>query len=298
MAETTQFNMRVDADNATAFRKYCEELGMSQAQGFGHIMSIVELDKEKKAIPSREKELEEFETHAHTLIDMYLNSIKMNENAEERVKEQFKTELGTKDKAIADYQRQVEELKEKLKDSQKELKEKENSLKLADNLAGKFDKERRSAEELADSMKELNKTLEARINEISAKAEEYDKLQKSFSDVSNQLTREKNEKEKLKANFDNASERLTQQNTILERTLSERNELRKSVNDLNIEIAGLRKDIEKAVSDTKKDAEIEKEKAVSSIREEYNEKIMKIREEKAVLESQVKHMEERITASK
>lgn len=44
MGEIKQTNFRINAETADAFRKFCEEQGMNQAQGFDHIMQIVELD--------------------------------------------------------------------------------------------------------------------------------------------------------------------------------------------------------------------------------------------------------------
>ena len=61
MGEIKQTNFRINAETADAFRKFCEEQGMNQAQGFDHIMQIVELDRAKGMIPERQIEIEEFE---------------------------------------------------------------------------------------------------------------------------------------------------------------------------------------------------------------------------------------------
>lgn len=51
MGEIKQTNFRIDQDTATAFRKFCEDNGMNQAQGFDHVMQVVELDRAKTAAP-------------------------------------------------------------------------------------------------------------------------------------------------------------------------------------------------------------------------------------------------------
>lgn len=49
MGEVKQTNFRIDQDTAAAFRKFCEDNGMNQAQGFDHVMQVVELDRAKTA---------------------------------------------------------------------------------------------------------------------------------------------------------------------------------------------------------------------------------------------------------
>ena len=49
MGDVKQTNFRIDQDSAAVFRKFCEDNGMSQAQGFDHIMQVVELDRAKTA---------------------------------------------------------------------------------------------------------------------------------------------------------------------------------------------------------------------------------------------------------
>ena len=61
MGEVKQTNFRIDQDSAAAFRKFCEDNGMNQAQGFDHVMQVVELDRAKTAAPGRATEIESFE---------------------------------------------------------------------------------------------------------------------------------------------------------------------------------------------------------------------------------------------
>ena len=59
MGEIKQTNFRIDQESADAFRKFCEENGMNQAQGFDHVMQVLELDRAKEAVPSRATEIED-----------------------------------------------------------------------------------------------------------------------------------------------------------------------------------------------------------------------------------------------
>ena len=110
MGDIKQTNFRIDQDTADAFRRFCEENGMSQAQGFDHIMQVVELDRAKAATPGRATEIEGFEKSVKDIMAAYLYSIEINNNAEARIREQFSSSLDRKDKTISDLQVKVEEL--------------------------------------------------------------------------------------------------------------------------------------------------------------------------------------------
>ena len=45
MGEVKQTNFRINQETADAFRKFCEDHGMNQAQCFDHIMQVVEMDR-------------------------------------------------------------------------------------------------------------------------------------------------------------------------------------------------------------------------------------------------------------
>ena len=112
MGEVKQTNFRVDQDTADKFREFCAAAGMNQAQGFDHMMQVLELDRAKEAVPSRATEIEEYEMHVKAILSAYTNSLAINNDAEERVKEQFSASLESKDKTIQDLQGQIAHLKE------------------------------------------------------------------------------------------------------------------------------------------------------------------------------------------
>ena len=79
MGEIKQTNFRIDQDTADIFRKFCEENGMNQAQGFDHIMQIVEMDRAKAVTPERATEIEEFERYVKGIMGAYLTSIEITD---------------------------------------------------------------------------------------------------------------------------------------------------------------------------------------------------------------------------
>lgn len=57
MGEIKQANFRIDSDTADAFRAFCEQKGMNQAQGFDHVMQVFELNQAKSSIPGEASRL-------------------------------------------------------------------------------------------------------------------------------------------------------------------------------------------------------------------------------------------------
>ena len=70
MGEVRQTNFRVDQDTADKFREFCAAAGMNQAQGFDHVMQVLELDRAKEAVPSRATEIEEYEMHVKAIMSI------------------------------------------------------------------------------------------------------------------------------------------------------------------------------------------------------------------------------------
>ncbi|RHV85732.1 hypothetical protein DXA97_15660 [Clostridium sp. OF09-36] len=69
--ESKQVNFRIDPDSAEAFRQFCTTHGMNQAQGFDHLMQVLELNNAKAATPGRLVEIENFERLQGAIICVY-----------------------------------------------------------------------------------------------------------------------------------------------------------------------------------------------------------------------------------
>ena len=107
MGEIKQANFRIDSDTADAFRAFCEQKGMNQAQGFDHVMQVFELNQAKSSIPGRSVEIEEFETMVKSITSAYLYSLELNQNAEARAREEFSSELQRKELRLSELQKKV-----------------------------------------------------------------------------------------------------------------------------------------------------------------------------------------------
>ena len=189
MGEVKQTNFRIDQETAALFRDFCEKNNLSQAQGFDHIMQVVEMDQAKAVVPERKTEIEACEKAIKDIMAAYLNSVELGKTAEDRAKENFKSLLESKDKMIAELQGKVETLKAD--------KEEAEQLALTSSSAvAQALKDSEIAKEQAEMSKKLLaekektiSTLAEKLTKSEEKAEEYD----SLSETSKKLLEENKE---------------------------------------------------------------------------------------------------------
>ena len=200
MTETKSATFRLNKESTESFRQYCEENQLTAAQGFDYMLEVLALDKARVAIQSRETEISNFEQHAKAIISAYLHSLELNENAEQRIREQFATQLETQAVTISEYQSQIKNLKIEIEAIVS------NEQALQDSLI-EMQKSLNAAEETKDSLvstvaelKETNSCqiadkdniismLSSKLTEAEAKASEYDALKERINALQGALTK-------------------------------------------------------------------------------------------------------------
>ncbi len=110
MGDIKQTNFRIDTEAADKFRTFCESEGMSQAQGFAHLLQVLELNNAKTVLSNRETEITDFEMHTKALLDAFLHSLEICNNAEERAREEYAIQLDQKDRTISEMAQRCKDL--------------------------------------------------------------------------------------------------------------------------------------------------------------------------------------------
>lgn len=252
MGDIKQTNFRVDQETVVAFRKFCEENGMNQAQGFDHVMQVVEMDKAKAAVPGSAKDIETFELYVKKIMGAYMKSIEDYNNAKETAKEQFASALESKDKMIQDLQKKVEVLGE-------EKKLAENDCMEASKKAAQAVKEAESAKTQAETLGKLTEEKDRTISTLAGKLSLAEEKVQAYDQITE-------EKEKALMEIKELKTEMEQKLLNAQRTM---------------EVAIAEKD--KELSDVKKDADLALEKAVMEKEREMMEQIRAIECENARL---------------
>lgn len=179
MSELKQANFRINPETADAFRAFCREHGMDQAQGFDHIMQVVELDQAKAANPNRLTEIEEFERLAKSLVAAYLNSLEIANTTEERVQEQFQTNLKSKDDLIIKLQEDLKVKSECLAKAEEEKREAKEIAKRAETEAVEAKEREAAANKSIKDKENINAMLQSKLAEAESKIVGYDELKEA-----------------------------------------------------------------------------------------------------------------------
>lgn len=260
-AEIKQTNFRIAQDAADKFRAYCEEAGLNQAQGFDHLIQILEMDKAKSVLPEQSNNIETFELHAKALTAAYLDAVENGANARALVMEQCQSDLARKDKTIADLQARLEaaEAAQKASDSAAEA---------AAQISAQMSRETQQAHEQAETAQKLADEREKNISMLT------DKL-RIAEDKSNGYDALKADTEQTKSALAEAKSALTEEQKVhaadIEKLQAEMNQRLKDA-EKDAEIAQLKakgevdkqiaeaqtraKELEQQLKDTEKDARI------------------------------------------
>ena len=260
MGEIKQTNFRIDQETADAFRSFCAEHGMNQAQGFAHIMQVVELNRAKAAVPGRATEIEQFEKLTKDILAAYLNSMELGNTAEARAREDFSLDLDQKDHQIHDLQRKLDDLKRENKSVYGAWKANEKERKTADEKQKAAEAAAESAKQMAADQEQINAMLAAQMKEEKEKRKETES-------VLSRLKEEYKEKEK-------EAQRRTQEYEDRLRALSSSvSSYQKKAGQAEQALESQKKEAASRLEQAKEQAEFAVEKAVLAKEKEMQEKI-------------------------
>ena len=296
MGDIKQTNFRIDQESADAFRKFCEENGMNQAQGFDHMLQVLELNRAKAMVPNSAKDIETFEMHVKKIMESYLQSVEDYNTARESAREEFASALTSKDKTIASLQEKVAQLK-----ADKEIVE--TTAANADRIADQAVKEASVAKDqagtalkLAEEKDKTIATLADKLAVAEGKAEGYDELKQSEEAAKGRIIELQKDVENLEAGFERelkASKEEADRTLKSTQEASDRKvaELKK---DHETEIRELKTDMERKISDAQKDAALSCANEVAKKEREMNITIREADKENARLQAQIENLQAKI----
>lgn len=160
-------SFRITDDVMSKFNAIKDEMGLNQDGAMGLLIRGYELAKAKEAIPDRETEIANFQLKAQELVDAFLHSLQLNQDAEARIRAEFQSALDMKDKTIANYQAQLEVAVQKAAD-------------LAEAQLQLIEAQHQAADAKAK--------LEAKDEEMAVLTEQHKKQLADKSDINTMLT--------------------------------------------------------------------------------------------------------------
>lgn len=275
MGEIKQTNFRIDTDSAEIFRKYCDENDWNQAQGFAHLVQVIEMDRAKAALPTRTTEIENFEKSVKDIMAAYLYSLEVNEKAEGRIREQFVTDLERKDKTIDDLRIKAEQLQAEKDAVEAAAAEAVKAKDQAEKDAAAAEKVRVAAEKTAEDKQTIADTLAAKLAEAEKKAEGFDDLKAAL--IASQDA-EKAAEQRLKDIQRDAAEAAKDAAREAERA---KDQAVKELSDtMQAQLSALRDELRVSKSETdsaRRDAETAKTAAIAELSQAHRAEVAEIR---------------------
>lgn len=283
MGTVKQANFRIGTDSAEKFRSFCEEQGMNQAQGFDHLLSVLEMDRAKTILINRQTEITDFEMHIKAVMSSYLQSIELNEHAEARVREEFISQLNSRDQTILDYQNQLEAAKMEivsLKAFESALVDLEAELgNLRHALSSKEEEiqaiQQQHSSQLGDK-ENIISMLEKNLLIAEKKAVEFDDLKREYDLLADELHASQEDLRAQKREFDLSIERAARESEkALDKAVSKvRGDSEEMIRSLREQLQTVQIDSERQLRKVEKESSLEIRK-LESEKAELREKLAK-----------------------
>lgn len=188
MAEIKATSFRIVDEDNDKFKQFMDKEGYkTQAEGFKAIMQAVEVAQAKNAIKDRAKEIETFQDTINKLVGYYLNSLEVNQNSEERIREELSKELQTKDNAISTMYEQLEELKSTMKYKSEQYNILEGKLQETQEALMSKSQDCIRLEKQIDKLNSNNDLLQEQLQEYKGYKDDYKNLEKDLEKLKSDI---------------------------------------------------------------------------------------------------------------
>lgn len=229
------FSFRLEPDAVQNFREIANQNGVKHHEMFTGLINNFKMSKAKDNIPDRAKEIEIFQSTMNKAINMFMNSLEINQNAEERIRDSLALELNTKDKTISDLQEFKENAKITLKQNKELLADITDLNKDLEEKIAKLETELAEKNNIIINMQQQVNTLNTLVAEYTEFKTENKKLATQNNVLEDQIKNLQHEKIDLQSKLENA-EKL-------------QNFFAKQSEELNIEIKKLNKEIKDEIKE-------------------------------------------------
>ena len=191
-------SIRADESTYSKFKSVCEELG-GQQEGLTALLNAYELQQAKGILTGQATNIDDFTSRVDGIVKAYISALELTANTEERIRNEFAVQLDSQTKTIADLQARegtvktaLSELKAdtdtKIKALQSELTATKTALNSANEKAVNSTVAKEQAERIANMTAEQLESIKKQVADLTAKAEQSDRLKKSLDDVSMKLS--------------------------------------------------------------------------------------------------------------
>lgn len=207
-------SFRVTDDVMSRFKSLQDEMGLTQDRALKMLVEAYELEQAKNAIPDRETEIANFQQKASELVEAFLHSLQLNQDAEARIRGEVDLQLRSKDETIAEYQQRLQQERaiiEALEARQGELEEAAAEVDVLKKDLAKAHQEAQEAKSKHEKQLSDKDSIATMLTEKLAAAEQkakgYDELRSQFDALAADLKASQETVKEQKREFELQAER-------------------------------------------------------------------------------------------
>lgn len=261
-------SFRITDEVMGRFKEIQDETGLTTDGALKMFIASYEMEQAKNTIPDRETEITNFQTKANQLVEAFLYSLQLNQDAETRIRSDVELQLKSKDEQIIKLQAEVRAKEELAVTANTAAFDAENKRKQAEQAMKDAQDKAATAEKTADDKIKIADMLQVKLTEAEAKLEDYPALKERCNVLEKDLSEALRTIEINKKDAEIAQER----------ALAEKDQI----------IAAAELKAEKALSSLEKEKNAENQK--------LRDKIDELKDERAELKDEISKLREELAA--
>ena len=247
--------IRADEQTRTQFAELCGTLGLTQGAAMQSLLHLYELETAKGTITGSADIIDEVRSHADSIINAFVGLLERNQNADNRIRQEYAAQIDSLQKALTDYQTRSQQAREAAAKARQELDEvkaaaalveKQAAATVAESTARTEQAERMTsaAERAAEDARKTSAALSIRVDELTAERDNLRDEAARSADLEQQLMKARVEIGKLTAateiaaakaaarrSLDKLRDKLDAVKDELYKVTAERDEIKKNLKD-------------------------------------------------------------------
>lgn len=254
-------SIRADEQTLERFKALSEEFD-NQGECLSSLIKAYEISKAKSVLTDTGRAIEDFETHTAAIQEIFITLLESISNADERIKNKYEIELQTRTRTISDLQMQNTVLNNQLDDAQ-------NLLDLKQGIVSQLTEDKNKAESTITTLNNQLKDKEDIISGLREKTLEIESLKAEHKKLDAEIEQSKTDIKTKDATIQSLKDDLT----------AEQMKVKDMTRDAEIQ---------------KQKSELDKQLAVSQIKETYSDKVESLRAEKEKLLDEISKLKDYI----
>lgn len=269
----TSRSIRADAETLDKFKALSESFE-SQGDCLKSLISAYEINNAKHILTGVSTDIADYESHINSIQSAFLHILELNNNAEQRIRQEFEQLLESKDKTIAELQSKSEQLKAEKEKAVADKKEDAEQIQQLESQLSDAEQRKNDAIKSADDKQRYIDNLLLQVSEIET--------------IKADASRKDNEIQSLKADVSSKETEISNLTSKMNSDISEK----------DTTIDKLKRDIEYNEQSHKQALDMAEQikntavaSAIAETKSTYMDKLFKLQEDNSNLKDQVRKLE-------